>query len=441
MTQDRFTFFQAIVYLSVLVFLFLPSPTMSEDRFAILARENPTGDWDGMRSTIWECTVPDGDGDPTFSRKLDFGTSHWAPTPFFFGRDHAPEVDRWIRIQRNVGDSFDVALYDVDFARWTKKPHLRAPQISEIGVTREHGFFIVQDQGMFRLRFEDGKIEKQKRAFRIIHALPDAWLVSYEDDPEEQLSLIAKTGEKILQTVIVKSWKEKRQRAIIKHSPDGRWIAFFFYDEIKGVPYSLSAPPFSFIGTVACELLLIDLEKGSEFRNTFSIVARPGSGVGTIPVLGGRFSEDSNTLEFFTAKEKVEESWETSVDAATLNLEFKTLTKAPYRAKDLKETKSGLTVPPYLKAAFEDLDANPWPEQRLALALIRQLGKVEFLTPTGWGSTRVGYSKDGKRFLLNGSEGNLAGFFYYGDIENAILKQVKSLEELHLMPLTIYPIP
>lgn len=427
----------------------------AEDRFALFVRESPTGDWDGMRSTIWEVVVPDEEGDPTFTRKLDFGKSHWAPGKFFFGRDLSPEVDRWIRIQRNVGDDFDVALCEVDFENWTQKQHFRAPRIFESGLTDQHGFFSVKDEGMFRIHFKETKIEEQKPAFKIECEFKDSWLVRFDGAPDEEMSLISRDGERIFQKVTLESLESGRKYRT-ELSRDRRWLAFFFYEELKQYdpatpadntipfpPTPVSPDFFSQPGQVKCKLVLFDFEKDVKFTHSFQQWAKPGSGVGTRIGFGAEFSENNSTLKFLAAGSGRTDSAEDEYDQVTLELE----TKAISREKFGKEKRSGhsdtgfIEVPAYLQASYDDLKENHWPDQRLALALIRQIGKYDSPVPTTWNETRVGYSRDGKRFLLNSLQGEKSEFFFFGDVEKRLVKKVKIPKELHRRHLEIYPIP
>ena len=414
-----------------------------------------------MRSTIWECVVPHGKGDPTFERKLDFGKSHWAPSKFFFGRDLSPEVDKWIRIQRNVGDEFDVSLCEVDFEKWTQKQHFRAPQISEIGLAKGYGFFNISGKGTYRIAFDLTKIEEQKPGFKVEREFPDSWLVRFDGMPNNQMSLISRDGERELQKIALDSLDSGKNYRV-ELSKDRRWLAFFFYEElhqpapitfgdsskIKTEPFPLidfSPAFFSRPGQVKCELILFDFEKNQEFRHDFYHVAKPGSGVGTLIGFGAEFSQDNAVLSFLAARDGDTESTKDEYDQISLDLKTRTISRIHFdRKKNRKRPASTATafeVPDYLQERYESLKKNHWPEQRLALALIQQIGKFKFPVPTAWNHTRVAYSRDGKRFLLNSLQGEEAEFFFFGDLENRVVKKVTTPKELHRMPLEIYPIP
>ncbi len=402
----------------VLFFLYVAlSLGIAQERAIICARENPDNDWDSMRSTIWECTIlPKRKGGLELDRRLDFGKSHWAPWPFFF--DGPIE---WMRFQTNTKDDFKVGLAYIDYSAWRSQLLLERSRLKDIGFTNASGYLADRQGNQFRAHLAAGSLTELEVPFTLRQRFESSWLIELSNGVPGQLRLVKADSLECLHEIKLGRGMPDRLYDC-ELSKDGLWLAICLHGELgRNVDYREA-------GKIRSELTIFDLNSGRKYFHRFEGLATAGSGFPTIPHYEGRFVEGDTVFEFQSIDDGGAEQV-SRLDLSDGSVSYRSVVFD----QDVKEPTKNLpdNLPGYLREKYlEVVESKHFEQQVIAHLFVMEFSGLKYEIPNTWSDTKIGWSSDRSRFLMQIMSPGAPDSLFYGDLDTKELRFVSLPEGL-----------
>jgi hypothetical protein len=405
----------------------------ANERFVIFAREEGTGGWDDMTSTAWE--FDPSRPDAIIERKHVYAKCHWAPSLFFF--DSEPQMKPLIRIQ--IDDTarpngFFVRLYEVDYKNWSTKLILEANQIQPLGYAGNSAY-IGSPEGKMRINLETGRTTPLDLHFSQICNLGKTWIIHSDNSPKNRAQVFdVQTG---MPTVSFNLPESYRGTFYAEASPRGEFVAMCSdVDQQKMI--SGFGPPAK---ALPADIVLVDTRTGTNTILNVNIYSCPGSGVPNLAPGFGAWFPDDERFQYISATQQnnvidkplTTELAKNLLELVTVDLKSGRTSRQPFdgRRPERKNYKQ-MWIPEYLEQErTKILDQND-----LAYAFLKYMGlkheymEVKHVVPLVWNDACVGFSDDGRRFLLKMGPSTESKDFLYGDLEAKTYKKISSPEAL-----------
>jgi hypothetical protein len=387
------------------------------EKFVIFARE---GDWHNMTASVWECD-PSRSHNP-IARKHTFAESHLSPGMFF--PDSTDNTNQLVRLQINddppPGNYF-VRLYRVDYTNWTVDLILESDQMHPLGY-EGHLVYIYTDKGVKRLDMNTCKIEHLQQQFTRIWKFDHFWIVRMKDSPADLTHVFDLNLHTTTKSFTLPPWYEIALDAVL--SPNGRFLAVCGNVDHNKMVSPCYLPAIS----LPTSIFLVDIQTNKNILLPVNIYSCPGSGRPILPFGFDLWFPDNEHFKYTSAvkeahiinKEMSTEQWNTLVEQVCVDLKTMKLAKGPHDFRNQKSRNSvTIWIPQFLELYRPEI--NDYHD--LAHTFLKHMG-LKYEVPVAWCDTNVGFSDDGKRFLLKMSSSAESADFIYGDLEAKEYKKI-----------------
>ena len=403
-----------------------PSSSSESERFIIFAREEGSGGWDGMTSAVWEFN-PSKPEQP-FVRKHVFAKSHWSPALCF--PDAAPALEEWVRVQINDvrrPNGFFVRLYKVDYTDWSTSLILESDQIVPLGFSTDTAY-VSTSEGKKRIDLKTAKVTPMEPQFTKLWDFGRIWIIQ----PDASLKNVAQVFDvslgKPTSSFSLPEWYQEALR--VKLSPDSGILAICGDVDRSKMISGFGLPAKSLPAKIA----LIDIRTNLTTIHNVTIYSCPGSGVPNLCPSFDAWFPDKEHFNYISAvrpnqvidKPISTEEAKSLLELVTVDLTTRLSSRQPFSGK-YPESKAdqNIWIPEYLAQQRAEIISY----EDLAHAFLKYMG-LNYVVPSAWDQTKVGFSADRKRFLLKMVSSTESDFFLYGNLETKDYKRVAAPEAL-----------
>jgi hypothetical protein len=403
-----------------------PEGSAAKEKFVIFVREEGTGGWDDMTSTAWE--FDPSRPDALIERKHVFAKSHWSLSLFFL--DSGPDLKSLVRIQINDSarpDGFFVRLYKVNYTDWSAKLILEANQIQPLGHAGGSAY-VGTPEGKMRIDLGTAKTTSLNLHFSQLCNLGKTWIIHIDDSPKNRAQVFdVQAGEPTVSFNLPESY---RRTFYAETSPTGGFAAICNDVDSQKMISGFGLPAKS----LPTDIVLVDTRTGTTTILPVNIYSCPGSGVPNLAPGFGAWFPDDERFEYISAikqdhvieKPLTTEMAKSLLELVSVDLKSGHASRQPFdgRYPDKKRNRR-IWIPEYLEQERTKIrDQND-----LAHAFLKHL-RLEYDVPSAWSDTCVGFSDDGRRFLLKMTSSAESKDFLYGDLEAQTYRRIPSPEAL-----------
>ncbi len=406
-------------------------------QFVAVARERgprPVKGRSDVRITLWEIR-PERRAEPAVRRRV-LGWSHWSPRPML----ESPEILRWQVPGEHPagGNGYFVKVLGVDYATFEVTELLTVGQAHAIGRSGER-LYLDTSEGQRILDVDSGELQPQEPEIELLACSGDDWLVGVDG---RAARFDAAQGE-VLRHYPGIELDEKARGFRYVEWDGGRFAVASgqFFDERGEAVHVLDFGEWSIIHS---ELLLWDLEAGTQQRVLARTQARGGSGRGVLPIaVRAEVAEERlHYTERFPAQGEHAslEEVDRLRDYELVTLDLTTgeeLAREPLTVHPDPRPQSRGPVPEYLRRFFQESPIRVWgEEQDLAHAFLVQRGIDPELPETGVRRFRaVCRTPDGGELLVLHRDA-----FLHCDLETREIVRWTAPKALRRCPVDLYAV-